>query len=266
MRSLLFTLMITLMPLTAPTLSWGLTDAEAINVSGRQRMLSQRMMKDYLMIGANVKTETAQRQLDSAVALFEEQFLALRDYAPSDKINAKLDAVEEIWLSHRVKIISTPDKSLVPELLKENLNLLTACNDVVKEIEKHSGIDSGRLVNMSGRQRMLSQKIAKAYMAMYWKVDAPALEEEFKQAITLFDESLLELQASKKNDDPLNDALKRVQNQWKFSQSGFQLGDQGRFVPTVISVTTESILKKMDKITGQYQELMNSDQLLAGSD
>ena len=266
MRSLLFTLIIALIPLTAPNLSWGLTDAQAINVSGRQRMLSQRMMKDYLMIGANVKTETAQQQLDSAVALFEEQFLALRDYAPTEDINAKLDAVEAIWLAHRVNIIAQPDKTLAPELLKENLRLLTACNDVVKEIEKHSGIASGRLVNMSGRQRMLSQKIAKTYMAMYWNVDAPSLEDEFRQAIALFDESLTELQSSKKNDAPLNDALKRVQNQWKFSQSGFQLGDQGRFVPTVIAVTTESILKKMDKITGQYQVMMHSDQLLAGAE
>ncbi|WP_300432723.1 type IV pili methyl-accepting chemotaxis transducer N-terminal domain-containing protein [uncultured Thalassolituus sp.] len=266
MRSLLFTLIMTLVPVSVPTLCWGLTDAEAINVSGRQRMLSQRMMKNYLMIGSEVKADEAQRQLDSAVALFEEQFLALRDYAPTAEINKQLDEVEDIWLNHRVKIISTPEKKDAPELMEENLKLLTACNDVVKAIEVHSGIASGKLVNMSGRQRMLSQKIAKTYMAMYWNVDAPTLADEFNQAIDLFDDSLTELQSSDKNDGPLKNALTRARNQWKFSQSGFGLGDEGRYVPTVISVTTESILRKMDQITGQYEALMNADQLVAGTD
>ena len=265
MRSLLFTLIVALLPLTAPNLSWGMTDAEAINVSGRQRMLSQRMMKDYLMIGANVKSDEAQRQLDDSVALFEEQFLQLRDYAPNEAITARLDAVEKIWLSHREKIIANPDKSSAAALLNENLRLLTACNDVVKEIEAHSGIASGRQVNMSGRQRMLSQKIAKAYMAMYWNVGDDSLKQEFEQAIALFDTSLSELQEYKKNNDELENALTRVRNQWRFSQSGFNLGDEGRYVPTVIAVTTESILHKMDAITGQYEALMTADQLLAGN-
>ena len=57
----------------------GLTDAEAVNQAGRQRMLSQRITKAYLMIGADIKPALAQRQLDSSIALFEEQHLALLD-------------------------------------------------------------------------------------------------------------------------------------------------------------------------------------------
>lgn len=229
-------------------------------------MLSQRMMKSYLMIGAQIKAYTAQHQLDDSVALFESQFLALRDYAPTKEINAKLDIVEALWLNHREKILAKPRKGDAPPLMNENLTLLNACDDVVKEIEAFSGIESGKLVNISGRQRMLSQKIAKAYVAIYWRVNTPYLKEEFEAAIQLFDESLANLEASDMNTKELQLALNKVRNQWRFSQSGFRLGKDDRYVPTVITVTTDSILRKMNDITGQYESVMESAQLMASGE
>ena len=92
---------LSLIPLLTPNYSWGMTDAEAINKSGRQRMLSQRMMKSYLMVGADVKVDVAIKQLDASVALFEEQLLELRDYAPTAAVNKELDTVESLWQIHR---------------------------------------------------------------------------------------------------------------------------------------------------------------------
>ena len=42
--------------------------AEAMNLSGMQRMLSQRIAKSYLMLGAEVRPEQAGQQLDQSIA------------------------------------------------------------------------------------------------------------------------------------------------------------------------------------------------------
>jgi len=264
-KNLIKLLILSLLPLTIPAYSWGLTDAEAINKSGRQRMLSQRMMKSYLMIGADIKVEVAQKQLDDSVALFEQQFLELRDYAPSEAIENKLDRVESLWLPHRERIIAKPSKTQIMDLMAQNNALLKACDDVVKEIASFAKVESAQLVNISGRQRMLSQKIAKTYMGMYWKVDDQELKNEFHGAVQLFDESLATLADYDLNTPELQKSLRKVNNQWRFSQSGFKLGDDGRYVPTVISVTTESILKKMDQITKLYEQLMISQNQVASN-
>lgn len=50
---------------------------EAINVSGRQRMLTQRMMKLYCMVGMKVQFEDSKRKMDAAAVLFEAQLKQL---------------------------------------------------------------------------------------------------------------------------------------------------------------------------------------------
>lgn len=70
LNSLVMFLMVSATPVSAYS-DQVINNAEAINKSGRQRMLSQRMIKSYLMIGAGIKVGMAQQQLDDSVALFE---------------------------------------------------------------------------------------------------------------------------------------------------------------------------------------------------
>jgi len=185
---------------------------------------------------------------------------ALQTYAPSASIRNKLSQVETLWNNHRQKILAAPNKDQITSLMAENVKLLQACHQVVLAIAGHSGQASAELVNISGRQRMLSQRIAKTYIAMYWNVNSEGIKKEFEEAKQQFSDALTKLQGASVNNSAVSDALNRVESQWKFSESGFRLDSNGHYVPTVISVTTESILWKMNDITKMYEGIMLSQQ------
>ena len=64
---------------TAPTLSIG----SAVNLSGKQRMLTQRMAKTFIYMGMNINAEAANKERTASMILFEENLRALMSYTPN---------------------------------------------------------------------------------------------------------------------------------------------------------------------------------------
>ncbi|SDH96146.1 Type IV pili methyl-accepting chemotaxis transducer N-term [Pseudomonas benzenivorans] len=234
--------------------------AEAMNLSGMQRMLSQRIAKSYLMIGAEVRPDLAEQQLDQSIAKFESNYLALSDYAPTAEIRAALEDAGRTWQRYRELALSSPDRQTALTVLELSDQLLAQSEKVVQLLERHSGGQSARLVNRSGRQRMLSQRIAKLYLAMSWHLPIAGLQDAFNQAVEEFDLALQELQQAHQNTPAIAKGLEQAEAQWRFSRAGFKLSTDSRYVPTVIATTSETLLWQMNELTNQYEGVM-----LAGS-
>jgi hypothetical protein len=231
-----------------------------MNLSGMQRMLSQRIAKTYLMIGTEVRPDLAQQQLDQSIAKFESNYLALGEYAPTAQIRSALEDAGKTWQRYRELALSHPDKQQALVILELSDQLLEQSEQVVQLLERHSGGQSARLVNRSGRQRMLSQRIAKLYLAMSWRLPVAGLEQSFNQAVDEFDQALQELQQARQNTPAIAKGLQRAEAQWRFTRAGFNLSADSRFVPTVITTTSETLLWQMNELTSQYEGVM-----LAGS-
>ena len=245
--------------LCSPLTQAAIDNAEAVNLSGMQRMLSQRIAKSYLMIGTEVRADEANVQLDQSMATFEKNHLALVEYAPSEAIRGELTKAGGLWQRYRELALSSPDKQRAVELLGLSDELLAQCEKVVQLIERHTGNSSAWLVNRSGRQRMLSQRIAKLYLARSWHLPVNGLDEQFKQAVNEFGQALSELQNAKQNTREISAALSKADAQWQYSRVGFELSAAGRYVPTVIAITTESLLTQMQELTVAYTAHMQSE-------
>ncbi|WP_262372779.1 type IV pili methyl-accepting chemotaxis transducer N-terminal domain-containing protein [Pseudomonas sp. WS 5013] len=231
-------------------------DAEAMNLSGMQRMLSQRIAKSYLMIGAEVRSEQALQQLDQSVARFENNYQALIEYAPSAEIGAALEQVGESWQHYRELALSRPTREQAVLLLALSDQLLAQSEALVQLIEAHTGSAGARLVNRSGRQRMLSQRIAKLYLALSWRLPVEGLEQQLQQATGEFEAAQQELLSAGQNTPQIAAALQKVEAQWRFARAGFQLSADARYVPTVITTTTETLLWQMNELTSAYAAVM----------
>ena len=221
-----------------------------------QRMLSQRIAKSYLMIGAEVRSEQALQQLDQSVARFENNYQALAEYAPSAEIGAALEQVGESWQHYRELALSRPTREQAVLLLALSDQLLAQSEALVQLIEAHTGSAGARLVNRSGRQRMLSQRIAKLYLALSWRLPVEGLEQQLQQATGEFEAAQQELLGAEQNTPQIAAALQKVEAQWRFARAGFQLSADARYVPTVITTTTETLLWQMNELTSAYAAVM----------
>lgn len=233
------------------------TYASAINKAGRQRMLSQRIVKAYAMIGLDVQVENANEQLLTAIELFEQQLSEIKRFSKERKIKSALKSlakVDSLWEPFKAVALGKVSKKGVYQLVKKDEALLKAAHQVVLDLQKSANSKLGRIVNISGRQRMLSQRIAKFYMLMAWKVDSERSAKLMHIASNEFSAALDELQTSDINNKLINDLLDDVSVNWEIFERSFRLR-KGRYIPLLISMSSEKMLVKMNKVTALYDQL-----------
>jgi hypothetical protein len=233
--------------------------SDAINKAGRQRALSQRMSKAWLALVHGVESSSAQLVLNKSMALFERQLIELKSFAPTPEIKGTYSQMETAWDEFKTILVgTTPARKAADSLLALDNKVLALAQLGTVQYETVLGQPLGKLVNVSGRQRMLSQRMAKFYLAAKLPVDAGNAAAQINAARSEFISAMVTLRSAPEATSRIKDELQLAEAQWVFFDVALKNLNQQATSHKPLSdvfVASENLLTVMDSVTGLYSSL-----------
>ena len=177
-----------------------------INLAGKQRMLTQKMSKEILLIAKGVDVDANKASLQKTAGLFDKTLKGLANgdadlglpKTTDSGILAQLGKVSELWAGFKPSVDAvlggSADKGVLGNVAAQNLPLLKNMNKAVQMYAKLSGskLDPGMAttINLAGKQRMLTQKMTKELLLVANGVDADANKASLQKTAGLFERTL----------------------------------------------------------------------------
>lgn len=189
-----------------------------IKNAGLQRMLTQRIMLYYLAVKQNLNTTATQKKLAQSIEQYEASLEYLSNSSMNSQlINKKLEAAYNHWKTLSISLKNFEvDQAKVDEMVRTT-DILFDIADEVSLLYQDLGhkLSVSNAMNIATSQNVLTQQIAKSYVAMAYSQNTTKHRKELLGSIDLFEEQMLSLARASEGTEEFQDAVRVVQTMWK---------------------------------------------------
>lgn len=236
--------------------------AEAINRAGQLRMLSQRLVKLYFLQLTGVDAVQHGQLLNDSVLRIDANLAILKKSLSKATFGDFLDSVVSAWLLLKTALKAEPHSSYITDIDTMAENLLVEADKFTMGLETAGSASPLHVINVSGRQRMLSQRFAKFALLMVLGDGAARLRAEhgLNDTSAAFEQAMDYLNDIPLSTKDIRSGLDAASTHWAQINAG-AVEIQGAAGKALVAVASEGLLDVFERLTEQYERSM---QMLVG--
>jgi hypothetical protein len=255
--------------------------AHEINLAGKQRMLTQKMSKEIILIALNVEPKRNRERLKKTSTLFDKTingFLkgdsTLSLSATTEKsIIAQIEKIIKHWEKFNTHVKSIIKKKSIDTasliyvinnnipLLKESHKLVLLYKQNTTRILAPIEKDLRNIIDLAGKQRMLTQKMTKEKILIIGGLRVKENEKLLLSSVNLFDKTLKGLIRGDKDlglpgvtNSDLKKQLLTVKSIWNELKPLYKKADISNQELAIIIDKNLPLLKEMNKAVNMFEK------------
>lgn len=232
--------------------------AEAINRAGQLRMLSQRLVKLYALTCAGSDIEGFRDLFAGSMAHVDDNLAILGRSLSQATFGDLLNAVLTPWTRLRTALAAPPAAARLLEIDDLSEELLLQAERLTANLEIAGFAAALRVINVAGRQRMLSQRFAKEALLAHFLEEPGAAAVQSATAATAaeLEEGMTYLASL-----PLSNA--EIARELGLAAQAWQVLQAASAQPSVMALdriasSSETLLTHFDRLTDHLERGMQA--------
>ncbi|MEO7337175.1 MAG: type IV pili methyl-accepting chemotaxis transducer N-terminal domain-containing protein [Caldimonas sp.] len=238
--------------------------AEAVNRAGKLRMLAQRLVKLRALRLIDPAGAPGAQLLDESITAIDANIAALTKSLSKATFGDLLEAVETAWPPVRSLVLGpvlgpalASDGAPLIELDRLAEHLLLQADQLTRHLETAGLVTTLHVINVSGRQRMWSQRFAKQALLGVLLTGEPAQQarDEMLKTALAFEQAMDYLKTIPLGNREIREALGTAEREWAtLRQASEQVKSAAGL--RALADSSEALLALFEHLTDQYERSM----------